>query len=28
VYVDFKTQERTVKESGKWFAGFLKNTEM
>ena len=28
VYVDFKTQERTVKESGRWFAGFLKKPEM
>ncbi|SDF00890.1 beta-glucosidase [Dyadobacter soli] len=28
VFVDFKTQERTVKESGKWFAGFLKKPEM
>jgi len=27
VFVDFKTQERTVKESGKWFAGFLKKSE-
>ncbi|GGM79493.1 beta-glucosidase [Dyadobacter beijingensis] len=28
VYVDFQTQGRTVKESGKWFAGFLKNAEL
>ncbi|MGX5852815.1 GH1 family beta-glucosidase [Dyadobacter jiangsuensis] len=27
VFVDFRTQERTVKESGKWFAGFLKKSE-
>ncbi|MNY67027.1 Beta-glucosidase A [compost metagenome] len=27
VYVDFKTQERSVKESGRWFADFLKKTE-
>ncbi|MBO9613944.1 MAG: beta-glucosidase [Dyadobacter sp.] len=27
VFVDFKTQQRTVKESGKWFAGFLKKPE-
>jgi beta-glucosidase len=25
VYVDFKTQKRTVKDSGKWFASFLKS---
>lgn len=24
VFVDFKTQQRTLKESGKWFAGFLR----
>lgn len=24
VHVDFKTQKRTVKDSGKWFASFLK----
>lgn len=28
VFVDFKTQERTVKKSGHWFAGFLKNAQM
>ncbi|WP_291038078.1 GH1 family beta-glucosidase [Dyadobacter sp. 50-39] len=28
VFVDFQTQERTVKESGKWFAGFLKKQEV
>ncbi|MCF0073329.1 GH1 family beta-glucosidase [Dyadobacter sp. CY261] len=28
VFVDFKTQERTVKASGRWFAGFLKKEEM
>jgi len=27
VYVDFKTQERIVKGSGRWFADFLKKTE-
>ena len=25
VHVDFQTQKRTVKSSGKWYAGFLKN---
>lgn len=25
VYVDFRTQERTLKKSGKWFASFLAN---
>ncbi len=25
VYVDFRTQKRVVKSSGKWYAGFLKN---
>jgi len=24
VYVDFETQQRTVKQSGRWYAGFLK----
>lgn len=24
IYVDFKTQQRTIKSSGHWFAGFLK----
>jgi beta-glucosidase len=28
VFVDFKTQERTVKDSGYWFAKFLKRAEM
>jgi beta-glucosidase len=27
VYVDFDTQERIVKNSGKWYAGFLKPKE-
>ncbi|MCE6992412.1 GH1 family beta-glucosidase [Dyadobacter sp. CY323] len=26
IFVDFKSQERIVKDSGKWFASFLKNT--
>lgn len=25
VYVDFKTQQRVIKNSGKWYSGFLKN---
>jgi len=25
VHVDFETQKRTIKDSGKWFAGFLRN---
>ncbi|MCB0514362.1 MAG: family 1 glycosylhydrolase, partial [Bacteroidetes bacterium] len=24
VHVDFETQQRTIKDSGKWFAEFLK----
>jgi beta-glucosidase len=28
VFVDFNTQKRTVKESGKWFRNFLKDSKM
>jgi len=27
VYVDFKTQERTIKDSGKWYAHFIQSQE-